>query len=64
MIRELKLPSTVQEVQEMIQKREVAIDLLSEGAVRDRLVAELTKLRTHEQTFVQEASNAFGTGQP
>ena len=35
----------VEQIQEMIQKREVAVDLLSDGAVRRKLLAELDELR-------------------
>ena len=35
----------IEQTQEMIQKREVAVDLLLDGAVRRKLLAELDELR-------------------
>jgi hypothetical protein len=46
MINERTLYATPEQIQEMIQKREVAIDLLSDGAVRRKLLAELRELRS------------------
>jgi hypothetical protein len=44
-LNEIKGVKTVEQIQEMIQKREVAVDLLVDGAVRRKLLAELVELR-------------------
>jgi hypothetical protein len=41
----IKNVKTVAQIQEMIQKCEVAVDLLVDGAVRRKLLAELVELR-------------------
>jgi hypothetical protein len=41
----IKDVKTVAQIQEMIQKREVAVDLLVDSAVRRKLLAELVELR-------------------
>ena len=42
---EIKGVKTVEQIQEKIQKREVAVDLLLDGPVRRKLLAELVELR-------------------
>jgi hypothetical protein len=45
MISEDNGTRTTEQIQEMIQKREVAVDLLADGEVRRKLLVQLTELR-------------------
>jgi hypothetical protein len=63
-LNEIKGAKTVEQIQEMIQKREVAVDLLVDGAVRRKLLAELVELRKAGNQSIELAQRlADGRGQ-